>query len=179
MLAPEFRRVLFNQRRSLVILWVLFFALLAVFISFRASLLQHLPPARQNYPYAGLIRILIWAVACLTAAFLLWSKQRFYGVEAIFQGSKVPGRPKALLGESPLEKGAARVVAYYRARMMAAYLLADSIGIYGLLLALVRNYFWDQRLLSALSAILLILFYPSRDFFEELIKKCEMREVET
>ncbi len=91
----------------------------------------------------------------------------------------MPGRPKALRGESPLEKGAARVVAYYRARMTAAYILADSIGIYGLLLALVRNYFWDQRLLSALSAILLILFYPSRDFFEQLIKKCEMREAET
>ena len=158
-------------------MWLVFFALLAIFLSLRNPLLEHLPP-RKNYPHVEPIRILIWAIACLTAAFLLWSKNRFYSVEAIFQGSKVPRRPKALRGESPLEKGAARVVSYYRARMVAAFVLAETIGIYGLLSALLGNYFGDQRLLSALSATLLILFFPSRPFFDELVQKCERREIE-
>ncbi len=179
LLSPQFRQVLFNQRRFLVFLWLALLGLALILPSVRDTLLQHLPPRRKNYPYNEFIRILIWAVAFLTTGFLVWSKNRFYSAEAIFQGSKVSRPPQSLRGESPMEKGAARVVSYYRARMVAAFVLAETIAIYGLLLNLIGNYFWDQRLLSLLSAALLVFFYPSRPFFEDLVQKCERREIET
>lgn len=179
LLSSQFKQVLFNQRRSLIFLWLALFALAVIFPSLRDTLLQHLPPARKNYPYAEFIRILIWMVALLTAGFLVWSKNRFYSAETIFQGSKVLGPAKTLKGESPMEKGTARVVSYYRTRMVRAFVLAETPAVYGLLLDLTGDYSWDQRLLSALSAALLIFFYPSRLFFEELLEKCERREIET
>ncbi len=179
LLSPEFKQLLFNQRRSLVFLWLVLFALVAIFPAARDALLQHLPPPRKNYPYTGVIRIVIWAAALLTGGLLVWLKNRFYSLETIFQGSKVLGPAKTLRGESPLEKGAARVVSYYRARMVRAFVLAETPAIYGLLLDLMGDYSWDRRFLWAMSAALLIVFYPSRPFFEELLEKCERRNIET
>ena len=177
LLSAEFKQILYNQRRSLVLLWLALFVSVGLFLSMRDYLLQHLPPQRENYPYTGLIRICVWVITCITAAFLLWSKNSFYSVEALFRGSSVPALPKTVRGETPAEKGAARVVSYYRSRMVAAVALAETIAIFGLLLGLIGDYLWEQRALSLMSGALLILFYPSRAFFEELIQEYQRREI--
>jgi hypothetical protein len=56
-----------------------------------------------------------------------------------------------------------------------AFAIAESIGIYGLILALIAGYLWDQYLLSLISGLLLISVYPSRGFFEELVREVEGR----
>ncbi len=177
LLNAEFKQVLSNQRRSLVLLWLALFVLVGIFLSMRHFLLQHLPPQRGNYPYTDLIRICVWVITCITAAFLLWSKNSFCSVEALFRGSSVPTPPKTLRGETPAEKGAARVVSYYRSRMVAAFVLAETIAIFGLLLGLIGDHLWEQRVLSLMSWAFLILFYPSRAFFEELIQEYQRREI--
>jgi len=61
--------------------------------------------------------------------------------------------------------------------MIIAFSLSEMIAIFGLVLALIGNYRSDQQVFSLISACLLVYFYPSRTFFDELIAECERREM--
>ena len=81
-----------------------------------------------------------------------------------------------LKGDTPMEKNAARLVSYYRSRMILAFSLSEMIAFFGLVLALMGDYASDQQVLSLVSACLLVYFYPSRAFFDDLINEYERRE---
>lgn len=175
MLSKEFTEILYNQHRSLVIVWVALLISLGIFLFIPDLDFKHLPRP-ETYPHADDIRKILSVMVLITVAFLLLAKSRLNTVEAIFRGSREPTREKSEKGETPVEKGAARVVSYYCSRMAVSFALAETIAIYGLVLALIGPYKWEQQILSLISGVLLVYFFPSRIFFDDLITEYETRE---
>ena len=60
--------------------------------------------------------------------------------------------------------------------MLRALVLAESVALYGLFLAVIEPDDYEWRLFCVTAAALLVLFYPSRTFFDELMKEYERRE---
>jgi hypothetical protein len=103
-------------------------------------------------PYRG-VRVIFWLVAAIQVGVLFWWTRRFVGKEAVLNAV----RGTAL---DPLT--------YYMGRKIAAIGIAQSVAVYGLVLALVGRYFTDQYMLTALSVALLIRHYPASETFDEL-----------
>ena len=174
-LSAKFREFLYRQHRFLVVNWMMFFIALGFYLLMPEIAAEYLP-APVDYPYTEQIRSALWVIAIVTAAFLVWVKSRLHTIRAMFQDSRRPMEIRSLRGDTPGEKNAARLVVFYRSRMIVAFTLAEMIAIFGLVLALIGNYTSDQQGLSLLSACLLVYFYPSKTFFEELINEYERRE---
>ena len=121
---------------------------------------------------------MLWTVAIAIAAVLVWVKRRFHTVQAIFRDSRRPMDVTDLKGDNPAQKNLARLVLFYRSRMIIAFSLSETIAIFGLLLALTGDYASDQQSLSLISAGLLVYFFPSRAFFDELLNEYERREAQ-
>lgn len=174
-LSEEFRKFLYRQRNLLVVTWLMFFLALGLYLLIPEIASEHLP-SPIDYSYAAQMRNILWTIAIVTAAFLVWVKSQFHTVRAIFHASRQPMEITDLKGDTPVEKNAARLVSCYRSRMIVAFTLSEMIAIFGLILALIGNYTPDQQVLSLLSACLLVYFYPSRGFFDDLINEYERRE---
>ena len=174
-LSAEFREFLYRQHRLLVVTWLMYMIALGFYLLMPEIAAEFLPRP-TDYPYTEQIRSTLWVIAIVTAAFLVWVKSRFHTVQAIFQASRRPMEIRNLRGDTPGEKNAARLVVFYRSRMIVAFSLSEMIAIFGLVLALIGGYTSDQQGLSLLSACLLVYFYPSKAFFEELINEYERRE---
>src|ERR1051325_3833895 len=108
MLAPEFKARLANSQLFLLVVSGVLIAASVAAAVVPAGLLRHLPIA-ENHPYLEALDEIVWALAIVTALLLVWTRSRFYGVEAIFEAAKRP-----LLvdveGDMPEEKGAWRLV---------------------------------------------------------------------
>lgn len=175
-LSKEFREILYRQQRLLLVTWLMFFIALGFYLMIPEITSEHLPPP-ADYPYTEQMRNTLWVVSIAATAFLLWVKSHFHTVQAIFRASRQPLEIRDLKGDTPIEKDAARLVFSYRSRMIIAFSLSEMIAIFGLVLALIGNYRSDQQVFSLISACLLVYFYPSRTFFDELIAECERREM--
>ncbi|HEY1372530.1 MAG TPA: hypothetical protein VGH50_08670 [Candidatus Binatia bacterium] len=175
MLSPEFKERLARSHAFLLALWGVLLALCAVAGMLPARVFQHLPPLADSSPYLDSLDELIWAIAIGTAALLLWSRSRFYSVEQVFNASRRP-REVPVIGESPTEMAASRLVHFYRSRMINAFALAASLALYGVLLAVVEADDYQWRLFCVTAVAMLVLFYPSRVFFDALLKEYERRE---
>ncbi len=175
MLSPEFKERLARSQLFLLALWGALIALCAAAAMLPASFFEHLPPLSENYPYLDGLDELIWALGIGTAALLLWARARFYSVEQVFQASRRP-REVPVIGDSAAEMTASRLVHFYRSRMVNAFALAASLALYGLLLAVIDPDDNQWRLFCVTAVAMLVLFYPSRTFFEALMKEYERRE---
>ena len=175
MLPPEFKDSLARTQLFLLGVWAVLLASCVIAALLPDKLFSHAPPVGDDYPYLEWLDEFLWALAIGTALLLVWIRQRFYSVEAIFEAS---GRPREVpvFGESASEQSASRVVYFYRSKMLYALALAGSVAVYGLFLALIEPGEYQWHLFCATAAALLVLFYPSRTFFEELIKEYERRE---
>ena len=174
MLSPEFKDRLAHSHVFLLALWGVLLALCAVAAMLPARLFEHAPFA-ESYPYLDDLDEIIWGIGIGTAALLLWSRSRFYSVEQVFDASLRP-REIPVIGESPAEMAASRLVHFYRSRMINAFALAASLGLYGVLLAVVEADDYQWRLFCITAVAMLVLFYPSRVFFDALLKEYERRE---
>jgi hypothetical protein len=174
-LSPEFKDRLGRSHVFLLALWVTLLALCAAAAMLPARVFEHLPPLAESYPYLEDLDELIWGVGIGTAALLLWSRSRFYSVEQVFSASRRP-REVPVIGDSAAEMAASRLVHFYRSRMVNAFALAASLALYGLLLAVVEATDYQWRLFCVTAVAMLVLFYPSRVFFDTLIKEYERRE---
>ena len=174
MLTPEFKKRLARSHTFVAGVWVVLIASCAAVALLPSELFAHIP-ARENYPYLLALEDLIWGLAIVTALLLLWSRPRFYSVEAVFEASERPVLVDGI-GESPEEKVASRLVYFYRSKMLRALVLAESVALYGLFLAVIEPDDYEWRLFCVTAAALLVLFYPSRTFFDELMKEYERRE---
>ncbi|HTM07697.1 MAG TPA: hypothetical protein VL754_04850 [Verrucomicrobiae bacterium] len=174
MLTPEFKKRLGRSHTFVAAVWAALFASCAVAALVPSDFFEHIP-VRDNYPYLLGLENLIWGLAIVTAVLLLWSRPRFYSVAAVFEATE---RPLVVdgIGESPEEKVASRLVYFYRSKMLRALALAESVAFYGLFLAVIEPDDYEWRLFCATAAALLVLFYPSRTFFDELMKEYERRE---
>ena len=174
MLTPEFKKRLERTRTFVAALWIILLAAAVISSLLPAGLFGSLP-LEDDSPYLQHLDELIWALAIGTALLLVWSRSRFYSVAAIFEASKRP-RMIPVLGDSPAEMGASRVVYFYRSKMLAGLGMAASVAFYGLCLAAIDPADYEWRLFGLTAAALLLLFYPSKSFFDELIKEYERRE---
>ncbi|HEY2989812.1 MAG TPA: hypothetical protein VGL11_18975 [Candidatus Binatia bacterium] len=175
-LAPEFKKILDRARVLMLVLWVGFFASI-VFLLFLPESFFRGHPVSKAYPYLTELENITWLLALAFALLLLWAKQRFYTVDAIFRAATRSWLLTDLGGETPTEKGAARLIYFYRFRMTRALVLSALIGVCGLLLSAMNPPGWEGRLFYLTSGALLVFFYPSKAFFDSLIKEYEHREV--
>ena len=175
MLSPEFKDRLARSQLFLLALWGALLAVCAVAAMLPAGVFEHLPPLAESYPYLDDLDEIIWGVGIGTAALLLWSRSRFYSVEQVFDASRRP-REVPVIGESAAEMAASRLVHFYRSRMINAFALAGSLALYGLLLAVIETTDYQWRLFCVTAVAMFVLFYPSRTFFETLLKEYERRE---
>lgn len=158
MMTPESQRALEDRRRLLVLIWAGFLACLLVylvlpwFVAFSEVFLD-------GGSFPGVSRTGLWAVAFLIVGFLWWWDERWLTREALLNHDRFTWGTLA---------------SNYAAKKIVGFALAEAVAIYGLLLALIGQYLWDQLLLSGVSGALLIRLYPSRAFFDQLVRDAEL-----
>ena len=176
-LSEPFKKSLYRQHRTVVTIWAAFFLALGFYLLIPEFLSEHLlrPVDEACVEQLG---NLLWAIAVAIAALLFWVKSRLHTVPAIFQASKQPTEVRNFKGESPMEKNAMRLVSFYRTRMISAFALSHIIAIFGLVVGLLSYHRSNQQGLSLLSACLLVYFFPSQGFFDDLIAEYLRREAQ-
>ena len=148
---PAFRQPAERQQRFLILTWWGSIAALVfyLFLPWFVHLHRILPEAD---PFPG-FRTVLWFVAIIqTGVVIYWSRSAL--------------RKEALLRS--VRGTAIDPIMYYTGKQMAAIGMAQSVAVYGLVLALVGGYFHDQYLLTAISSLLLLWQYPSTRRLNEL-----------
>jgi hypothetical protein len=125
---------------------------------------------------SGLIGYALWAFAIAISAYLLWSKNRIHTVQAFLYSLKQPNFFESIEGSTSLEMQAHVLFRIYRRRMLVVFVLCHSIALIGLIMVLVGADVSEQQSVLVISAFLLIYYYPSRLFFEQLIGEYERQE---
>jgi hypothetical protein len=168
---PEFRNNLENQQKVLVTLWFAFLVIILFFL-WIPQLLPELLPIFIDYPSVGSVRTVLWLFAVGEIGFLFWWEKRFLSREAIFQRPSFRFFPNMVKGhQTPEEEKLGRILSNYLLGKVLGFAISESIAIYGLVLAYIDSFPWDQYLLSLISVLLLVYFYPSRSFFDSLIRE--------
>jgi hypothetical protein len=154
-------RVVERQRRLLVIIWGSMMTTLVIYLL--------IPPlvAPEGLIASGAVFVLLrpffWLVAVVEVLFLNWWKQDYL-------------KPRTLLSDLSAPEQVNAAVSNTTTRGIVAFALAESIALYGLVLALIGKHFLDQYLLTFVSGILMIQLYPSRQLFDELVREAQVRE---
>jgi hypothetical protein len=161
MTVQEGNTVRLDQHRILVLVWFAFVATLLVYLVL-PRLVDSSAVSLHGGLFSDISRPGLWTVAFVIAGILWWWNQRYLTREALLNSDR--GRWGSFASN-------------FAARKIVAFALAEAIAIYGLLLALIGRYLWDQLLLSGLAAALLVHLYPSRAFFDELAREAEMRSL--
>lgn len=176
MIRPEFKNELLAQQKTLRKIWFAFADAILIFLAMRYLLP---PPSNPEYS-AETVRTGLWLVAIVEVAVLAWWKKRYLSKESLFREAAKNRRLKRLPGisqpQSPLEDGAANVISWFWTAKLVAFAFAESLALYGLVLAFLGRYFADQYVLSFISGLLLVQEFPSADAFEGLLKEYEARE---
>ena len=148
----ENRQATKNQRWALDVTWKGSIAALAVYLVLPWFI--RLPGIVDGQPYTRL-RIILWVIALVQVGVIFWWERtlRKETISTALQGTAIDP------------------VAYYRGRKMAAMGMAQSVAAYGFVLALVGGYFWDQYILTLISAALLIRHYPPGASSDDLCQK--------
>lgn len=111
--------------------------------------IPHLIPPFQGSPdltaFSLRLRFILWAVALVELAILLWWKQRMLAPDRLI---------------SAAHDNLTVALGHYVGKNAATFSMANSIAVYGLALALVGRYFWDQTILTFISLVLLFYLYP-------------------
>ncbi|HZD41257.1 MAG TPA: hypothetical protein VE131_11080 [Terriglobales bacterium] len=174
MIRAEFKKSLLDQHGASVILWCFFFASIFIYI-----VIAQLVVGGRGFPINQRValsaRVILWLLVFVDFGYLVWWKKRYLSRETMLEASSKTKVFRVLQGHStPQEKTAAAVVSTYVTRKIAAFAIVEAIAVYGLLIALVGRYFWDQYLLSGLSLALLIMEFPSKSSLEDLVRRLEI-----
>ncbi len=175
-LRPEFKKTLLDQQGATVVLWAFFIVAIPLYLWIAWLILSGSTlPAKFSFSEAA--RILLWLLVLVDLGYLVWWKKRHLSREGIFGESKKVKLLRVLEGhQNSLEERAARVVSTYVIRKIVAFAIVEAIAVYGLVLALVGRYLWDQYLFSLISSLLLIIEFPSRKRLEEIVASVEARK---
>jgi hypothetical protein len=163
-----------NQQSVLVIMWysivfmILFFLFVPMFLSGDSISLP-----KTSAP--GFLRRALWVLAILQAIFLVWWRKRYFTIERPLEGSDRDNIVGALVkrAQNGMGQRAGKVSWRYFLRSILAFGIAESIALYGLVLAVTGHYVVDQYSLSALSLMLLFYFYPSNTLFGHISEQAE------
>ncbi len=175
-LRPEFKKTLLDQQGAAVVLWAFFMVAILLYLWIaRLILAGSTLPAKFSFSEAA--RVLLWLLVLVDLGYLVWWRKRHLSREGIFGESKKVKLLRVLEGhQNPLEERAARVVSTYVTRKIVAFAIVEAIAVYGLILALVGRYLWDQYLFSLISGLLLIMEFPSRKRLEEIVASVEAQK---
>ncbi len=175
MIRPEYRKTLESQHKVLVVLWMAFIIAILLYL-WIAKLILANPKFPARYSFSETARMVLWLLAILDLGYLIWWKKRFLAKEAIFGGAKKFKLLQVLQEhKSPLEEQAAGVISSYITGKIVAFAIVEAIAVYGLILALIGGYAWDQYLFSIASGALLLFEFPSKPYLEELLRDVEVR----
>ena len=173
MIRPEFKRLLMDQRGAAVILWSCFMIAIVIYIVIARSVLTN-PKFSQGLSFAANARIALWALVIVDLVYYVYWKAKKLRPEAIAGESEKTKLLRALEDhQGPLEQHAAAVVSTYVTRKVVVFAILEAIAVYGLILAIVGGYLWDQYLLSALALLLLSLEFPSETSLGALLRPVE------
>lgn len=173
MMRAEFKNALLDQQGASVILWAFFLASIFLYI-----MIAHLVLGRTDFginpTVAQSVRAILWILVLVDIGYLSWWKKRYLSQEKILEISTSAKIFRALQGhKTPEEESAAAIVSTYVTRKIVAFAIIEAIAVYGLLMALVGRYLWDQYLLSGLSVILLIIEFPAKGSLQRLVHDLE------
>ena len=155
---PQFPKPAGKQKSILLFTWagsiaaLLIYLLLPWFIS-----LQEISSGGE--PYTG-FRMILWLLAFVQVGVVLFWTRRALSKDAVL---------RAVRGT------AIDPLTYYTGKKMAAIGMAQSVAVYGLVLALIGR-FWDQYILTLIAGALLIWHYPSRRSLDELKRATEAKD---
>ncbi len=153
---PAFRQSADRQKKILSVTWwgsiaaLVFYLLLPWFVH-----LNRVLPQGESFPT---LRWALWFVAIIQIGVVLYWMRSSLNQEAVLR---------------TLRGTAIDPLTYYTGKRMAAIGMAQSVAVYGLALALVGGYFFDQYLLTLISGLLLAQQYPPTRALEELERKLE------
>jgi hypothetical protein len=117
-------------------------------------------------------RAILWLVVSGEIVFLLWLKKILITREAIFQrAQKMKLLPSIVKGGHSIKEVAIEAaVSFYFFGSLLAFAVIESIALFGFLLAYLGAFYLDHYLLTFVSLLFLIVFYPSRSFFAHLVE---------
>lgn len=173
MIRPEFRKLLMDQRGAAVILWSFFMISIVIYIVIAQNVLAN-PKYARGLAFAETARIVLWLLVLVDLGYYFFWKRRYLAPQAILHNSQKTKLFRALQEHrGAIEERAAAVVSTFVTRKVVIFAIIEAIAVYGLVLAIVGRYLFDQYLLSALSLILLTLEFPAQRFLESLLRQVE------
>jgi hypothetical protein len=111
---------------------------------------------------AFLVRPIFWSLVLVEVLFLKWWTRSYL-------------KPRTLPLDPPSEAQIQVAISDTMTTGIIAFAIAESIAIFGFILALIGRFFLDQYLLTLVSGILMVQLYPSVRFFDELIREGQLR----
>jgi hypothetical protein len=173
MIRPEFRKLLMDQRGATVILWSFFMISIPIYIWIAQNVLAN-PKYSQGLSFGTTARIVLWFLVLIDLGYYIFWKRRYLSPAALLDKSQKTKLFRVLQEyKGPVEERTAAVVSTYGTRKVVIFAIVEAIAVYGLVLAIVGRYLFDQYLLSALSLVLLALEYPTERFLEGLLREVE------
>jgi len=173
MIRPEFRTILLDQRGAAVILWSIFTAAVGIYLFIARSILAN-PKYAAGFAFGESLRVVLWALAAVDFGYLFWWKRQFLSNEALLTREKQSKLLRALEAhKGPVEQRAASVISTFVTRKVVAFAIIEALAVYGLVLAIVGAYKFDQYILSGLALALFACEFPLQKSFADLLQKIE------
>jgi hypothetical protein len=115
---------------------------------------------------AFLVRPIFWSLVLVEVLFLKWWTRSYLKPRTL---------PLDPLSEAQIEAAISDTMT----KGIIAFAIAESITIFGFILALIGRFFLDQYLLTLVSGILMVQLYPSVRFFDDLIREGQLCGLES
>jgi hypothetical protein len=172
---PEFKKALESQQQVLVVLWAVFVWAVLLYLAITHFILMKSDFAPGG-SYSETLRVVLWVLAFIDVATLVWWRKNYLTKEAILGGAKQYKVLQSLQEHTnTVEERAAGVVSSYVTSKIVTFAIIEALAVYGFVLAVVGRYLPDQYLFSVASLILLLLEFPAKARLQELLQQVEGR----
>jgi hypothetical protein len=173
MIRPEFKTILLDQQGAAVIVWAFFTISIALYIII-AQLVVGDAGFVSDPTVAQAMRTVLWLLVLVDMGYLIWWKKRNLTREALTDKASKTKILRALEEHrGQVEERAAATISTYVTRKIVVFAIIEAIAVYGLVMALIGRYLWDQYVLSGLSLFLLAMEFPGKSFLEGLVSDIE------
>jgi hypothetical protein len=175
MIRTEFRKSLESQQQVLVVLWAVFVWAIFVYLGITHFILMRSEFAPGG-SYSETLRIVLWVLAFVDVATLVWWRKNYLTKEAILGGVRQYKVLQSLQEHTnTVEERAAAVVSSYVTTKVVLFAIIEALAVYGFVLAVVGRFLPDQYLFSFASLVLLLVEFPSKARLQELLQQVEAR----
>jgi hypothetical protein len=175
MIRPEFKKSLEGQQQVLVVLWAVFVWAIFVYLGITHFVLMKSGFAPGG-SYSETLRVVLWVLAFIDVATLVWWKKNYLTNEAILGGAKQYKVLQSLQEHAnAVEERAAGIVSSYVTSKVVVFAIIEALAVYGFVLAVVGRFLPDQYLFSLAGLVLLLLEFPSKARLQKLLRQVEAR----